>query len=604
MTRSVARGEEPLVRQSVPFSVRSRRRRVSILAAAIFVLVAVFVVRLVDIQVVQAATLNSDAVGKRSITTPIYGDRGKIVDTNGKVLADTVLRYDITAAPKFAQDGYSTTLKGKTVHYSLEEASAQIASATGGTTASILKKLTASKDSLYANLISGVDVAGYDRIESLGISWIYPVRQTARTYPDGAVAGNILGFVGDSGAQAGLEQEYNSCLAGSNGSETYERGLDGVKLPGSTVTTKAAKDGGTLLTTIDSDLQYQMQQDLDEQVKAIGASSGTVIVLKASDGSILADADSDSVDPNNPGATPAADRGAPSFQAQYEPGSVFKAMTAASLIDAGLASPASQAIVADRRTFSWGGVIGDAESHPVEHLTLAGILADSSNVGISYLGEKMSAEQRYAYMLKFGLGAKTAVDFPSEVSGYLGNPNSWDKQTNYNEMFGQGVSASAVQVASIFQTLANGGVRMPVKLIKGCKLSDGTVIDKPSETGTRVVSQKAATDVVQMLENTIPEGTLKGMVPISGYNVSAKTGTAQIADAPGGGYGSDYIISVAGIAPSENPQYVVLITFTKPTTLKTSFAAAPAFREIMSQVLETYRVKPSTVPAANLPDTW
>ncbi|RKR74312.1 cell division protein FtsI (penicillin-binding protein 3) [Frondihabitans australicus] len=572
----------------------------SIVAAAILVLVALFVVRLIDIQVVQAATLNADAVGKRSITSPIYGDRGTIVDTNGKVLADTVLRYDITAAPKFAQGGYSTTVKGKTTHYTIEQASQQIAEATGGNTAAILKKLTASKTSLYANLIAGVDVAGYQKIESLGISWLYPVRQTARTYPNGSVAGNLIGFVNGSGAQTGLELAYDKCLAGTNGSQTYERGLDGVKLPGSTTTTKKAHDGGTLMTTIDADLQYQMQQDLDEQVKAIGASSGTVTVIKVADGSILADADSSSTDPNNPGASNTA----ASFQSNYEPGSVFKAMTAASLIDSGLASPASQAIVADRRDFSWGGFIGDAESHPVEHLTLAGILADSSNVGISYMGEKMSAQERYAYMLKFGLGKKSEVNFPLEGSGSLGNPNTWDKQTNYNSMFGQGVSATAVQVASIFQTLANGGVREPLKLVKGCRLADGTVIDTPTGKATRVVSDKAATDVVQMLENTIPEGTLQGMVPISGYNVSAKTGTAQIADRPGGGYGDDYIISVAGIAPSEDPQYVVLITFTKPTTLKTSFAAAPAFREIMSQVLETYRVKPSTVPAANLPDTW
>lgn len=590
---------------SVPPAQRHRRGRVSVMAVAIFVLLAIFVVRLVDIQVVQAATLNSAAVGKRSITTPIYGDRGKIVDTDGKVLADTVLRYDITAAPKFAQDGYSTTdTRGRTVTYTLEQTVKQIAQATGGNAASMLKKLTAGKDSLYANLVSGVDVNGYDKIEKLGITWLYPIRQTARTYPDGAVAGNLVGFVGTDGAQAGLELAYDKCLAGSNGSETYERGLDGVKLPGSTVTTKKAVDGGTLMTTIDSDLQYQMQQDLDEQVKALGAASGSVVVIKVSDGSILADADSDSVDPNDVSATVADDRGAKSFVQQYEPGSVFKAMTAASLIDAGVASPASQAVVADRRDFSWGGVIGDAESHPVEHLTLAGILADSSNVGISLLGEKMSAADRYAYMLKFGLGKATEVKFPGEATGSLGTPSTWDKQTNYNSMFGQGVSATAIQVASIFQTLANGGVRQPVKLVKGCKLSDGTVIDAPSDAGTRVVSDKAATDVVQMLENTIPEGTLQGMVPISGYNVSAKTGTAQIADAPGGGYGSDYVISVAGIAPSEDPQYVVLVTFTKPTTMKTSFAAAPAFREIMSQVLETYRVKPSTTPATDLPDTW
>lgn len=586
--------------------LRGRRRRATVAAVVIFALVAVFVVRLVDIQVVQAATLNSDAVGKRSISTAIYGDRGSILDTNGKVLAGTALRYDVLAVPKYAQAGYVTSdAKGVSHSFTLEQASKQIASATGAKASAIVRGLTADKDSLYAKLVGAVDVEAYDRIQKLGISWIILQRTTARTYPDGAVAGNLTGFVGSDGAgQAGLELEYNKCLAGENGSETYERGADGVKLPGSTVTTKKAVDGGTVQTTIDSDLQYQMQQDLNEQVKAIGATSGTVVVMKVSDGSLLAVADSGSVDPNDIDASKGQNLASQAFQASYEPGSTFKAMTAATAIDLGVASPASQEIVADTRNFSWGGMIGDAEAHPVEHLTLAGILADSSNVGISLIGEKVSKQQRYEYMLKFGLGKTTEVKFPGESVGQLRPASQWDSQTDINSMFGQGVGATAIQTASIYQTLANGGVRMPVKLVKGCVSSDGKVTDAPSDKGTRVVSQKAANDVVDMLENTIPEGTLKGMAPISGYNVAAKTGTAQIADAPGGGYGSDYIISVAGIAPAENPQYVVLVTFNKPTTLKTSFAAAPAFREIMSQVLETYRVKPSTTPPTDLPDTW
>ncbi|BDZ50433.1 cell division protein FtsI [Frondihabitans sucicola] len=586
-------------------SVRGRRRRATVAAIAIFALVAIFVVRLVDIQVVQAATLNADAVGKRSISTTIYGDRGKIVDTNGKVLAGTVLRYDITAVPKFAQAGYTTTdAKGVKHTFTLQQAAQQIASATGVKVSTILSGLTGDKESLYVKLVSAVDVDAYDKITKLGISWLYPQRTTARTYPDGAVAGNLVGFVGTDGAQAGLELEYNSCLAGKNGSQTYERGADGVKLPGSTVTKKEAVDGGTLETTIDSDLQYQMQQDLNEQVQAIGATSGTVVVMKVSDGSLLAVADSGSVDPNDVNASKGKNLESRAFQASYEPGSTFKAMTAATAIDLGAASPASQEVVADTRNFSWGGMIGDAEAHPVEHLTLAGILADSSNVGISYIGQKVTKQQRYDYMLKFGLGRTSEVNFPGESVGQLRPASKWDSQTDINSMFGQGVGATAIQTASIYQTIANGGVRMPVKLVKGCVGSDGKVTDAPSDKGTRVVSQKAANDVVDMLENTIPEGTLKGMTPISGYNVAAKTGTAQIADGPGGTYGSDYIISVAGIAPAENPQYVVLVTFNKPTTLKTSFAAAPAFREIMSQVLENYRVKPSTTAPTHLPDTW
>ncbi|MCU1528326.1 MAG: hypothetical protein JWP75_2089 [Frondihabitans sp.] len=587
-------------------TVRNRRRRISFTAGAIFAVVGVFLFRLVDIQVVQAEALNNDAVGKRSISTTIYGDRGSIVDTNGRVLAGSVLRYDITAAPRFAK-GYSARdpKTGKIVDYTVAQAVDQLAHATGVKAAVLMKALTADPKSDYALLAHAVDVDAYEAVEKLGISWIYTQRVTARTYPDGSVAGNLVGFVGGEGqAQAGLELAYDKCLAGTNGSQTYERGADGVKLPGSTVTTTKAVDGGVLETTIDENLQYQMQQDLDEQVKALGATSGTVVVMKASDASLLAVADSTSVDPNNVDGTPADERQSSAFTDSYEPGSTFKGMTAASLIDAGVASPSTQEVVPYSRSFPWGGTISDAEFHQTEHLTLAGILANSSNTGISLAGQNLTNQQRYEYMLKFGLGKKTEVNFPGESNGQLKPASEWDQQTGINSMFGQGVGATAIQTASIYQTLANGGVRMPVKLVKGCRHADGTMTDVPSSTGTRAVSAQAATDVVHMLENTIPEGTLQGMQPISGYNVAAKTGTAQIADAPGGGYGSDYIISVAGIAPAENPQYVVLVTFNKPTTLKTSFAAAPAFREIMSQVLETYRVKPSTTAPTNLPDTW
>lgn len=582
---------------------RSRQRRVTLAALVIFALVAVFVVRLVDIQVVQASSLNAEAKGKRSLSMTLFGDRGSIVDSTGTVLAGTVLRYDITAVPEYAQGGYvAKDAHGVKHSYSLDQAAQQIATATKTPKADIVEGLTANRKSLYAKLASAVDVDSYDRVEKLGIPWIWTQRTTASTYPEGAVAGNLTGFVGADGAgQFGLEQKYDRCLAGTNGTQTYERGADGVRLPGSTVTTKKPVAGGTLKTTIDADLQYQVAQDLDEQVRALKAESGTVIVMKV-DGSLLAVADSNSVDPNDVDASRGVDLTSRAFTDSYEPGSTFKAMTAATAIDLGAANPATHEVVSARRDFPWGGFISDAEAHPQEHLTLAGILAQSSNVGISYIGEKVPKRQRYAYMQSFGLGRTSEVGFPGESVGQLRPASKWDAQTNINSMFGQGVAATAIQTASIYQTIANGGVRMPVRLVDGCVAADGTVTDVPSRKGVRVVSPTAARDVVDMLENTIPDGTLKGMAPISGYNVAAKTGTAEVAE--NGVYGRDRIVSVAGIAPAEKPQYIVLVTISKPTTSKTSFAVAPAFREILSQVLETNRVRPSTVPPTHLRDTW
>ncbi len=265
--------------------------------------------------------------------------------------------------------------------------------------------------------------------------------------------------MGTDGAQAGLEYSYNQCLAGKNGSQTYERGEDGVQLPGSTVTTEQAKDGGTLETTIDSDLQYMTSQSLASAAKALRAESATATVTRVKTGELLAVADWPTVDPNDVDAT--TDKGAfgsRALTATYEPGSTIKAAIAAALIDQGKSSPTDQATVPYSRSFPWGGVIKDAEFHDTEHLTLAGILQNSSNVGITMLGERLSAQQRYDYMKKFGLfQPESAIDYPGQPSMDYGSTPGWESQTNINSMFGQGISTTAVQVAGVFQTLANDG---------------------------------------------------------------------------------------------------------------------------------------------------
>ncbi len=237
-------------------------------------------------------------------------------------------------------------------------------------------------------------------------------------------------------------------------------------------------------------------------------------------------------------------------------------------------------------------------------MTLTGILQDSSNVGITELGERLTQQQRYEYMKKFGLfEPESAIDYPGQPAMEYGASPDWSSQTGINSMFGQGISTTALQVASIYQTLANQGVRIPLHFVKGCATADGKTIDAPDVQPERVVSASAAQQTVKMLQSVVNGGTLVGMQPISGYNVAAKTGTAEVAEGSKG-YGAQRIISVAGMAPAEDPQYVVTVTFTKPQTSKFSSGAAPAFRTLMSQVLEKYRVTPSASEAKLYPSTW
>ncbi len=586
-------------------TIRNRRLRYGIVMMAVIALVAVFVIRLVDIQVVQAAELNEQSKAKRSIPVTIYGTRGDIVDRNGVELADSVNRYNITTAPRLVAP-FKGKLGGTRVKdVSVDAALQAIAKASGGDVATMQKNIAANPKSDFAYLVKGLDVKHYEAVRDLEVPWLYPEQQSARIYPTGATAGALTGFMGTDGAQAGLEYSYNQCLAGTNGSETYERGEDGVQLPGSTVTKQQAKDGGTLQTTIDSDLQYMAQQTIASAAKELQAESATATVTNAKTGELLAVADYPTVDPNDVDATKDTGAyGSRALTATYEPGSTIKAAIAAALINEGKSSPTDRAVVPYSRSFPWGGRIQDSEFHPTENLTLTGILQNSSNVGITELGERLTQQQRYEYMKKFGLfEPESAIEYPGQPSMQYGATPDWSSQTNINSMFGQGISTTAIQVASVFQTLANNGVRIPLHMVKGCQTADGKTIDAPDVQGTQVVSPAAAQQTVKMLQSVVTGGTLVGMKPISGYNVAAKTGTAEVAEGSKG-YGGQRITSVAGMAPAEDPQYVVTVTFTKPQTNKWSSGAAPAFRTLMSQVLEKYRVAPSTSEAQLYPSTW
>ena len=587
-------------------NTRSTRRRSVFAMVALLALVGVFVVRLVDIQVVRADALNAQSLDVRSTSSIILGTRGQIIDAHGEVLAQSVLRWDIALSPKkageFKRDGASVPLA-----QSAAELGATVGMSGPAVQKIITDALAADPGSDFAYVAKGVDAATLASIDNLDIPWVVSYRKASRTYPDGAVAGNILGFVDQDGkAQAGLEIADQKCLAAKDGSESYQTdAVDGIAIPGSTVQTARAKDGGTLQLTIDSDLQWYVQQVLAKQAQATGAAWGTVVVQEVKTGKLVAVADYPSVDPNNVDGTADGDRGSRAFTASYEPGSTFKALTAATAMDAGVADPLTRVTAPYRIVFPNGANINDSERHGDEHLTLTGVLIESSNTGMSQIGERMTDDQRFAYYQKFGLGAESEVGFPAEDTGILHQPGSdaWDNQTKYATMFGQGLTTTAVQLASVYQTIANGGMRLPVQLVEKCTTPDGTVTDVPDTAGVQAVSAAAAKNTSDILEMVYQQGWLSKVWNIPGYRVAAKTGTAQMPDG-NGGYSHGYLVSVAGFAPADDPQYVVSVSLADPVNNNTSGASAPIFKSVMSQVLKQYRVVPSGAPAPDLPADW
>ncbi|KQM83731.1 penicillin-binding protein 2 [Agromyces sp. Leaf222] len=597
---------------------RHPMRRILAAGLVLVVLVGLFVARLIDIQVVRASALNEQAEEVRS-TDPItvYGARGDIVDRNGTVLADSVMRYDVALSPKNAKKSKITRdepdpadpKKTKQVQVPLEQTAAELGAIVGLTGDQVLgiiaSELADDPDSDFAYVAKLVDVDTYEKVRALDIPWVVQYPHPSRSYPNGAVAGNLLGFVSNDGdAQAGVELGQDECLAGEDGEVTFIPSLqDWVEIPGTEVVHKQAKDGGTLQLTIDSDLQWEVQRIAEAQRLAVGAQWATVTVMEAKTGKLLAVADVPTVDPNDPSGTDKEDRGSRTFTAPFEPGSTFKAITAASLEDAGLANPLSQVIAPYSYDAPNGANFRDSFYHDDTPYTLTGALIDSSNTATAKFGEQMSDQARFEYMQKFGFGTASEVGFPGEESGDLhGGPDEWDNQTKYTTMFGQGLTTTAVQIASSYQAIANDGVRMPVQLVEGCTDAEGETT-APEVKGTRVISEKASRETTEMLENVYTKGWLADQWNIPGYRVAAKTGTAQVADG-NGGYLTGYLVSVSGYAPADDPEFVVSVSIMDPVKMNSSAASAPVFQQVMSQVLKKYRTIPSGAPAPDLPATW
>lgn len=542
------------------------------------------------------------AYNNRLKSTILPAERGKILDANGTVLASSVIRYNIvvdqtvnTAATEFSRYNPQTQGIDK---ISRTQGIAELAGALGTDVSQVTQAVTGEKK--YNIVAKEVKPEVEDQISQLHIPGVGSEGISKRVYPNGSVAGGVIGFLKDgTTGQAGLEQTQDELLRGKDGKRVFEIGADGLRIPVATDLLTPALNGKDVKLTLNTDIQYFAQQAIQTQVNQLNAQWGSVVVEDIKTGNIVAMADTNAPDPNDPGKVAAADRGVRSVTAAYEPGSVEKMITASAAINEGKSSPLDTftippAVTIDGQTFT------DAFLHGTEQRTLAGILGYSMNTGTVMVGSRLTKQQRYDYLKRFGIGEAPDIGLPAEATGILAKPEQWDDRQQYTVLFGQGVSQSTLQTVRAYQSVANGGVMLQPRLIDGYVGADGVEAKTPAKDPRQVVSKETAQQVRDILESNVTMGEVKD-AGIDGYRVGAKTGTSEAPREDGLPGFDGFTASIIGMAPMENPRFIVEVVVQRPKGNIYGITQGPIFRSVMGQVLRTYNVSPSTGTPARFP---
>lgn len=558
----------------------------------VLAVLTVFAGRLVYVQGIQGEAVAQEALQQRLGRDSSLAVRGQITDAKGDILARSVERY--TLAVNQVDLAEWTVPRSDPKVGGPSGAAAKLAPLLDMNAAELGALLTG--ESTWKVIKKGLLPEQMRDIKKLGIGGVQFERVLDRVYPNGTVAGNLLGWVNAEGVGAqGLEAVLDDQLTGSAGTYVWERGAGGQAIPGGYEESTDAVEGDTVQLTILSDLQWKAQEAIDAQVAATGADSGSVIVTDVTTGEVLALADSGALDPNSPSGDLSGSR---SISGVFDPGSTAKVITMAAALETGLVDPLTPFEVPYQYTTDNNQTFKDSHEHAGMRLTTTGVLAQSSNTGTVMIGEKIPQQVRHDYLAKFGFGEKTGIELPQESRGILHPSEEWDGRTKYAVLFGQGVSVTALQATQVFATIANGGVRVQPHLIKGWTSADGQYTAAAPAASTQVVSKETADAVLTMLESAVDDGT-GSAAAIPGYRVAGKTGTAQSFNPSG------ITASFIGVAPADNPRIAVSVVLHNPRTSEWGgTVAAPVFRDVTRDALLELGVAPSGEPATLYATTW
>jgi cell division protein FtsI (penicillin-binding protein 3) len=531
--------------------------------------------RLVQLQVRDVSSYRALARDQRVRTIALLADRGSLFDRNGEELALSLPAKAVYADPHLVTRPAATA---RVVADTLKLDFAAVFAALH-------------RPGPFVYLARGVDPQAAAALEGKHLAGIGFLSESHRYYPANDLASQVLGFVGVDGVGlSGLELQYQRQLAGRPGHQVVEVGPGGLLIPQGANVDVQPVPGDDLVLTIDRELQYRAQAALARAVRRNHAKGGTVIVMNPRTGEILAMTNYPWFDPNRfAEGNPQALRNRAVTDA-YEPGSVNKVITAAAAIEERVLRLNQRLIVASSYRL-YTKTFHDAHTHPKEAMTLADIIAYSSNIGTIEVASMLGRARFYSYLQRFGLTARTGVGFPGESSGLLPPPSQWSGTSMGTIPLGQGIAVTPLQMATVYAAIANGGVLVRPRLVNGIVGADGKVSPAAGAEARRVVSPQTAQTIARMLAYAVRVGTGKE-AQLPGFWVAGKTGTARKVNENGTGYTDKYVASFIGFAPAADPSVVVAAILDEPATVYGGIAAAPLFREVTDFALARLRVPP------------
>jgi cell division protein FtsI (penicillin-binding protein 3) len=555
-------------RQSKRVQERSKRLLALVVGGAVIWLL--LAIRLVQVQGLRHQEYQAQAVNQQNRNIKLTGQRGRLLDCRGRLLA-----IDLQARTYYADAKFVDQPGEVARHFG----------ALGWERPEVIERQLRNGDR-FVYLARRVEEAAVAQAESRTFNGVYKRPEIRRNYPMGYLAGQLLGHTNiDNLGNDGVEWSFERLLRPTEGRASCKVDALGKQLPGSWQEREKPEDGRSVMLTIDANYQVILEQELEQTVQSSGAEGGVGIITDPRTGAILAMANAPLFDPNSSGNTPAKWRRNRAITDPYEPGSTFKLVAASAVLEERLGNP-EETIYCENGRLSLGKGRVIRDHHPYGSLTFRQVVEKSSNIGTIKIARRLSPSRYYEYIRNFGFAIRTGVDLPGESAGQLKDVRRWSGHSLETIAFGQEISVTALQLVQAYGVVANGGLLMQPKIVKGVVREDGRLEEEPPQVTRRVLSPATAKTMRDILTGVVEEGTGK-LAKIEGVKVAGKTGTAQRAAPDGRGFApGETVVSFIGFLPADAPELLCLIVIDNPQREKWGGTlSAPTFQRVMERIL-------------------